>query len=82
MDDKNLVLKGSADIVFLVDTSGRMCDEIEAVKSSCQNFADKIIKDGTNVRLGLVGFDIGGHYKTGDGQNYAVHNLSIYTIGI
>jgi hypothetical protein len=58
MEDKDFISKRSVDIVFLVDTSGSMSDEIEAVKSSCQNFADKIIREGKDVRLGLVGFSI------------------------
>lgn len=68
-----------ADVVFLVDTSGSMSDEIEAVKQSCQDFADRIIAEGATVRLGLVGFDIGGH--RGAAAGYTVHNLSRYTIG-
>jgi hypothetical protein len=73
--------RGNADIVFLVDTSGSMSAKIEAVKHSCINFADKIINEGIDVRLGLVGFDIGGHCKS-ESQNYKVHKLSVYTIGV
>jgi uncharacterized protein YegL len=51
----------TADIIFMIDTSGSMGDEIETVKSNCDSFADHIIKEGANVRLGLVGFDIGGY---------------------
>lgn len=72
--------KPAVDIVFLLDTSGSMGDEIESVKKSCINFADEIIRQGANVRLGLIGFDIGGHRGTAD--KYSVHNLSHYTIGI
>jgi uncharacterized protein YegL len=70
----------TADVVFLVDTSGSMSDEIEAVKSSCVDFADRIAAEGACVRLGLVGFDIGGH--RGNAAGYTVHALSRYTIGI
>lgn len=70
----------NTDIIFLLDTSGSMSDEIEAVKKSCTEFADLIIKEGGNVRLGLIGFDIGGH--RGKGGAYKVYNLSRYTIGI
>lgn len=70
----------TADVVFLVDTSGSMSDEIDAVKSSCVDFADRIAAEGANVRLGLVGFDIGGHRATARG--YTVHGLSRYTIGV
>jgi len=81
--------KASLDIVFMIDTSGSMGDEIEGVKKSCVDFADRIIKEGANVRLGLVGFDIGGHGKSLFGllsspkkeTNYTVKNLSTYTIG-
>ena len=69
------------DIVFLVDTSGSMSGEINAVKSSCQSFAERIIREGADVRLGLVGFDIGGHRGSSTGV-YTVHNLSRYTIGV
>lgn len=72
---------GNVDIVFLIDTSGSMSGEIESVKNSCTQFADKIIKEGANVRLGLVGFDIGGHRKSNTNVNYKVKNLSRYTIG-
>lgn len=70
------------DIIFLIDTSGSMSRALEAVKNSCLNFADKIIKEGKNVRLGLVGFDIGGHRLSCEKVNYTVHNLSRYTIGV
>ncbi len=71
----------TVDIVFLVDTSGSMSDEIESVKGSCISFADTIIKEGANVRLGLVGFDIGG-FRGGRSDAFTVHKLSTYTIGI
>ncbi len=71
----------AADIVFMIDTSGSMGDEIEAVKSSCMSFADRIVEEGADVRLGLVGFDIGGH-RDGSTEAYNVRNLSTYTIGV
>lgn len=73
--------KPTLDIVFLVDTSGSMGDEIHAVKDSCVSFANRIIQEGADVRLGLVGFDIGGH-RGGKTTAYTVHELSKYTIGI
>ena len=42
-----------ADVVFLVDTSGSMYDEIEAFKQSCQDFADRIIAEGGNRFMSL-----------------------------
>jgi uncharacterized protein YegL len=71
----------NVDVIFLIDTSGSMSGEIEGVKRSCADFADRIAKEGANVRLGLIGFDIGGHWG-GKEKNYTVHNLSRYTIGI
>lgn len=70
-----------ADIVFMLDTSGSMGDEIDAVKKSCMDFASHITKVGAQVRLGLVGFSIGGHRGKAGGP-YKVHNLSAYTIGV
>jgi uncharacterized protein YegL len=73
--------KPSVDVVFLIDTSGSMAGEIDGVKRSCASFADLIEREGANVRLGLVGFDIGGHRGSRD-KSYVVHNLSRYTIGV
>lgn len=72
--------RADADIIFLIDTSGSMGGEIEGVKSSCQDFADHIISQGANLRVGLIGFDIGGLRVPNDGS-YTVKNLSTYTIG-
>jgi len=75
--------KPSVDIVFMIDTSGSMSNEIEAVKRSCLDFADRIIERGAEVRMGLVGFDIGGYWKqVPKEKNFTVHNLSVYTIGV
>jgi uncharacterized protein YegL len=71
----------AADIVFLMDTSGSMSGEIEAVKKSCLDFANHITQMGAKVKLGLIGFDIGGH-RSGARGDYTVHDLSEYTIGI
>jgi Mg-chelatase subunit ChlD len=71
----------NADILFMVDTSGSMGNEIEAVKASCRAFADRIAEKGATVRLGLVGFDIGGH-RGRKASEYEVYKLSSYTIGI
>jgi|GEM_PF-167240 len=71
---------GNLEIVFLIDTSGSMSNEIEAVKASCVDFASAIEKQGLGVKLGLVGFDIGGFRGT-PSNKFQVHNLSRYTIG-
>jgi uncharacterized protein YegL len=69
------------EIVFLIDTSGSMTNKINAVKESCVNFAATIKKQGLAVKLGLVGFDIGGYHGK-QSANFSCHNLSRYTIGI
>lgn len=69
-----------ADIVFLLDTSGSMGPVIEAVKRGCTSFADNVSQQGASVRLGLIGFDIGGH-RGKLSLAYSVHNLARYTIG-
>lgn len=71
----------NTDIIFLMDTSGSMGGEIEEVKRSCAAFADLIIGKGAKVRLGLIGFDIGGHRGRAEG-GYKVYGLSAYTIGV
>lgn len=70
------------DIIFLIDTSGSMSTELDAVKNSCINFADRIIKENKSVLLGLIGFDIGGHRCREEKINYQVRQLNTYTIGI
>lgn len=47
-----------ADIIFLIDTSGSMSDELEGVKRSCLDFAKRVIEAGIDCRLGLVDFDM------------------------
>jgi hypothetical protein len=67
----------------MIDTSGSMTNEIEEVKRSCIEFAETIGESEFDVRLGLVGFDIGGHQGgSWREQPYRVHNLSAYTIGV
>jgi len=71
----------NADIIFLLDTSGSMNDQIESVKKSCSDFAESISEQGAKVRMGMIGFDIGGHRGRGE-RGYNVINLSAYTIGL
>ena len=54
-----------ADIIFLVDTSGSMSSELEGVKCSCLDFAERVISSGVDCQMGLVDFDLpfGGNYK-------------------
>ncbi len=59
-------LQIEADIIFLIDTSGSMSDELQGVKKSCLKFAEKVSGLGVDCQLGLVDFDLsfwGGKYQ-------------------
>jgi hypothetical protein len=45
-----------ADIVFCLDISGSMSDEISAVKNNTQGFVNKLSSQNFDVRLGLITF--------------------------
>ena len=45
------------DIMFLIDTSGSMSLELEGVKKSCLEFANRVLGAGVDCRIGLVDFD-------------------------
>lgn len=45
-----------ADIVFLIDRSGSMSDEIAAVDARAEQFADALAASGIDYRLGMVKF--------------------------
>lgn len=46
-----------ADIIFLIDTSGSMSEELEGVKRSCLDLAARVMEAGIDCRLGLMDFD-------------------------
>lgn len=48
------VIEGTADIVFVIDISGSMSDEINNVKNNITTFAQKIEDQGVAARWGLV----------------------------
>lgn len=70
----------NTDVIFLVDTSGSMNQEIKAIRESCVKFAETIIQKGANVRLGAIGFAIGGASRPL--KDVEVIDLETYTIGI
>ena len=45
---------GTADIVFLIDTTGSMYDEIQNVKNNIKSFADMLEREGVSVRWALI----------------------------
>jgi von Willebrand factor type A domain/zinc-ribbon domain len=48
--------KRSADIMFVLDCTGSMQGEIEAIKDAIISFANTIESDGVRVRVGLIEF--------------------------
>lgn len=44
------------DVVFLVDNSGSMSEEAEAIARDIKNWAEKLAKSGLDVRFGCVGY--------------------------
>lgn len=53
VDDTGDILSAQYDIVFIIDTSGSMCDEIAAVAGACNAYAEQF--DGNpNFRFALV----------------------------
>ncbi|MEK8019937.1 MAG: vWA domain-containing protein, partial [Candidatus Parabeggiatoa sp.] len=48
--------KAMADVVFCMDISGSMSDEIQAVKTHTQAFVNKLTSQHFDVRLGLITF--------------------------
>ncbi len=66
-----------ADIVFVFDTTGSMEDEINGVKETCVQFAERLEREGRDYRLGLVTFwdDVRGVYGDGDVLTADVHKF-------
>ena len=46
------------DVVFLVDNSGSMSEEAEAIARDMKEWAEMLIKSGLNVRFGCVGYGV------------------------
>lgn len=49
-----LPARRTVDLAFVLDTTGSMGEEIEAVKDTIRQVADKLSNDQTSVRIGLV----------------------------
>lgn len=45
-----------ADIIFVIDTTGSMNDEIDGLMKTCQKFADAVAQRNINYRMGIVAF--------------------------
>lgn len=48
----------NADIVFVIDVSGSMGDNINQVKNNIVEFGDSLSANGINFRLGLIGYEV------------------------
>ena len=51
---RTLPTRRTIDLAFVLDTTGSMGEEIEAVKGTIRAVADKLSNDQTSVRIGLV----------------------------
>jgi hypothetical protein len=51
---RSLPAQRSVDLAFVLDTTGSMSEEIDAVKSTITAVADQLASDQTSVRIGLV----------------------------
>lgn len=58
-EDELAPVAPEVDIIFLVDTSGSMSAELDGVKRSCTEFAERVMQEGIGCRLGLMDFDLG-----------------------
>ena len=78
-----------ADIVFLIDTSGSMGDEIAAVRNNVINFANALTASSVDYNLGLVQFGNGagsnprivGSGLTPDAEQFKAWVGSLYASG-
>lgn len=73
--------QAEADILFLVDNSGSMHRRIESLKQGCVEFAERIMAQGTKVRMGLMGFSYGKRRNIVP-ADYEEMKLSRYRIGL
>lgn len=53
------VAAGAVDVVFLIDTTASMQEEIDGVLANCQRFASNLAAKKIDARLGLVNFRVG-----------------------
>lgn len=58
----SVTVSRTADIVFIIDTTGSMGNEIENVKRNINKFIDKVSAENVDVRFRFVSFRDGGTY--------------------
>lgn len=74
----SVTISRTADIVFLIDTTGSMRSAIENVRRNLNNFLNKIEQEDVNVRVRFVSFRDGGSkgwdtYKSRYATSYAMY---------
>ncbi len=47
---------GGVDLVFVIDLTGSMFDDIDAVKTAAQNIVNDVFRDVPNAQIGIVSF--------------------------
>ena len=57
MNKSNAAATAQADIVFVIDTTGSMGDEITAVKDNIDDFVAQLSSNGVSAALGLVTYE-------------------------
>lgn len=72
----------NADVVFVIDHTGSMGDEIEAVKENLTKFVSGLADQGVGARLGLVDYDSGINSPNHLGARYVTFNGSLFTTDI
>lgn len=56
-DDQNNETQMKADLVFLVDNSGSMSEEADAIARDIVSWSQKLAESGLDMRYGVVGYD-------------------------
>lgn len=53
-NEDSIIESGKADVVFVIDTTGSMWDEIQNVRNNIDSFVSKLEENKVDIRLGLV----------------------------
>lgn len=70
-EDKDPVV----DLVFLVDNSGSMSEEAEAIARDITSWTEKLVSSGLDIRFGCVGY---GRNVGANGYRYLVDDYGVY----
>ncbi len=53
-NEDSIIESGKADVVFVIDTTGSMWDEIQNVRNNIESFVSRLEENKVDIRLGLV----------------------------